>query len=138
MIAALLHRLDPTICIGTSRIAVLVGRWAVKVPRCTPAGHGLLWGFAHGVLANLSEWRTTRSGAEGIAPVLVSFAGLVQVYPRCTPAPYEPRDYTAIATPGVPVDARPHNVGVLDDELVFLDYADFSECVACARFAHRA
>lgn len=135
MLHALRH-LHPEVRPGTTRIAFLVGPWAVKVPRLHPAGHGLLWGAAHGILANLSERRTSRTGARGIAPVLLSLAGIVQVYPRCVPVWYTAWDYSVIADPHVPVDPRPHNVGMLDDELVFLDYAAFGECVACGRFAH--
>lgn len=138
MIGSVVRALDPAVCVGTTRVALLVGPWAVKVPRVSASGHGRLWGFAHGVLANLSERRiSARDDIEGIAPVLWSLAGLVQLYPRCDPAPYEPHDYSLIASPGVPVDPRPHNVGVLDDELVFVDYAEAGECATCARWAAR-
>lgn len=129
-------RLDVQIHRGTTRTVLLAGRWAIKVPRLTLSGRPLSWTVAHGVLANLSERDLTAAGATGIAPVLWSLAGLVQVYPRCAPAPYEPRDYTAIADPAVPVDPRPHNVGLLAGELVWLDYAESGECVACGRYRH--
>lgn len=122
---------------GVTRIVLLVGPWAVKLPRLARAARrGLLWSAATGLLANLSEreW----SSWPGVAPVRWSLlGGLVQVYPRCAHPPDGPIDYDAIAPPGLPVDPKLANVGVLDGQLVWLDYADAGECVACLRYAAR-
>lgn len=84
---------------GVTRTVLLVGRWAINLPRATRSGHGVLWSLAHGVLANLSErhW----SGWDGVCPVRWSLAGLVNVYPRCQPAALPPGfDYIASPGPG--------------------------------------
>lgn len=116
---------------GVTRTVFLIGRWAVKVPRLVPSGRGVLWSLAHGILANLSEveW----SEMDGVCPPCWSLLGLVNVYPRCEPVD-GPVDFAAIADPAVPVDPKLSNVGVLDGRLVWIDYADAGECVACARF----
>lgn len=121
---------------GTTRLVLLTPRWAVKVPLVSRRGHGRLWSLAHGVLANLSELRLSRE--PGVCPVVWSLAGLVQVYPRCRPVSTEggPIPFEALAGERVPVDPRPHNVGVLNGRLLWLDYAQGAECVACERLGH--
>lgn len=118
---------------GTTRACLLIGPYAIKTPRLARSGRGLLWSLAHGILANLSELGL--SDQPGVAPVLWSLAGIVNVYPRCQPL-VGPVDYTRIASPVVPVDPRPHNVGVLGGRPVWLDYARHGECVACGRHEH--
>lgn len=116
--------LDLTVRRGITRTVLLVGRWAIKLPSLRPHGHGLagvLWSFSRGVLANQSE--RDFSGQPGLCPVRWSFAGLVNVYPRCEPVDRELTDdeYAAIGFAG-PVDKKPPNVGLLDGQLVWLDY----------------
>jgi hypothetical protein len=123
---------------GVTRAVLLAGPWAVKVPRLAPAGphRGRLWSLAHGILANLSEAEWSRW--PGVCPVVWSLAGLVNVYRRAQPISL-PVDYAAISPPELSVDPKPENVGVLDGQLVWVDYAQTDgECVACRRFAARS
>lgn len=118
---------------GTTRIVLLTPRWAIKLPLVSSRGHGWLWSLAHGVIANLSELRLSHE--PGVCPVVWSLHGLIQVYPRCRPVSLDtgPIAFDMLASERVPVDPRPHNVGVLNGRVVWLDYADAGECVACGR-----
>jgi hypothetical protein len=114
-----------TIRRGITRTVVLTGRYAVKLPSLRSHGQGLagvLWSLARGLSANLSEreW----SGTPGLCPVRWSAAGLVNVYPRCEPVVHElaEEEYAAITGSPGPMDKKPQNVGVLDGQLVWLDY----------------
>ena len=119
---------------GITRTVLLTGRWAVKVPSLRAHDDGLrgvLGSFARGVLANLSE--TDWSGSPGVCPVRWSFLGLVNVYRRCEPVTWEPteEEYRQIGFLG-PVDPKPHNVGLLNDRLVWIDYdMSFNDCRRC-------
>lgn len=59
--------------------------WTVKIPLLSPSGCRICWSLARGWLANLSElaW----SDHPGMCPMRWTVAGLVNVYPRCRPAP---------------------------------------------------
>lgn len=101
---------------GLTRHVLLAGRWAVKVPRVDRGVEG----FARGILANASEamW----SGDDGFCPVLLSIGGLVNVYPRCEPVDEFDGDYATIASTRPPTDPKPHNLGRLDGQIVWVDY----------------
>lgn len=120
-----------TMRVGISRRVFLIGRYAIKVPRLCSQGRGLrmtglagrMWSFSRGVQANLSEreW----SGVAGVAPVLWSFAGLVNIYPRCTPIPnieYPREWFDSITSMPVCQDRKASNVGLLAGQRVWLDY----------------
>lgn len=119
---------------GITRTVFLAGRWAVKVPSVRAHNDGLrgvLWSWTRGVQANLSEldW----SGSPGVCPVVWSLAGLVNVYPRCEPVTEELTDeeYEAIGLLG-PTDRKPHNVGLLNGRLVWIDYEQsWNDCRRC-------
>lgn len=109
---------------GVTRTVFLIDCYAIKVPSLRAHDRGLagvLWSFARGVSANLSEreW----SGQQGVCPVLASLAGLVNIYPRCEPVTRELTDdaYAAIGFIG-PTDKKPQNVGLLGGRLVWLDF----------------
>lgn len=110
---------------GVTRTVLLVGRWAVKVPSVRTHDNGLrgvLWSLCRGITANQSEAEWSGHHA-GLCPVLLSLAGLVNVYPRCEPVDCElaEAEYDAIGFVG-PTDRKPQNVGVLGGRLVWLDY----------------
>jgi hypothetical protein len=119
------------ICKGVTRAVALVGNYAVKVPRFSPGSRGCMWSLAQGYLANLSEreW----SGQPGLCPVLWSLGGLVNVYPRCEPVPADVEiDYRAITGMNLPSDDKPHNVGLLNGALVWVDYdMNWNDCGRC-------
>lgn len=114
---------------GICRTVFLVGRWAIKVPSTRPYGRrgDRLWAWSRGVLANQSEraWQV-----DGVAPVLHSIlGGIVQVYPRCSPAPIESwmhdrDDPRWVQISGIlpAIDRKPQNLGLLGDRLVWVDY----------------
>lgn len=109
---------------GITRTVFLVGRYAIKVPslRSHERGFsGVLWSFVRGASANLSEreW----SGSTGTCPVLWSLGGLINVYPRCEPVTWDPteEEYNAIGLSN-PTDKKPHNVGLLNGRMVWIDY----------------
>jgi hypothetical protein len=71
----------PVVRRGQSRAVVLVGRWAVKVPRLA-SRRQFLWGL----LSNLAE--AERRGVEGACPILVALPlSLALVLPRCEALP---------------------------------------------------
>lgn len=113
---------------GIARAVLLVGPYAIKVPRLFGSPHdglrGMVWSISRGLQANLSEiqWKDV----EGVAPVLWSLGGIVNVYPRCEPVTEEIplEEYEKIALAGVwfPRDKKEANVGWLHGKLVWLDY----------------
>ncbi len=111
---------------GITRTVFLTRRWAIKVPslRTHERGlSGLLWSLCRGILANLSEaeW----SGfSDRLCPVLKSFAGVVNIYPRCEPLDYDPSEKTYnMLSFGSPMDRKRQNVGRMSNgKLVWLDY----------------
>lgn len=124
---------------GVTRTVILTKRHAIKVPSMRGGWRGpraLLWSLTSGIQANLSEWEW--SGMPGTCPVLWSFAGLVNVYPRCAPVPDGADvDYDAIGFP-YGTDRKPDNVGYLDGRLVWVDY-DMSagDCASCRRYGYQ-
>lgn len=112
---------------GICRTVILTRRYAIKVPstrRYNPGRlKGLMWSISRGIQGNLSEaeW----SGVDGVCPVLWTFGGIVNIYPRAELLPFdmdpEP-DYKSIAPLFIPTDSKPENVGILDGKLVWIDY----------------
>jgi hypothetical protein len=119
---------------GICRLVILVGPYAIKVPTTRPygaraPGDRLHW-WCRGYLANRSERDWSRwEEATGIAPVLHSWlGGVIQVYPRCEPVTdlswmTAPREtYMAISPVMRTGDCKEDNIGVLDGNIVWLDY----------------
>jgi hypothetical protein len=115
---------------GTGRIALVMPRWTIKVPylRCT--GHpyrGRMWTFAWGLLANISEHE--HSGAAGVNPVRWSLlGGLVNVYRTARPLADPPAQWPCTDT-DVATDRHFTNVGLVDGQLIWLDYDSSGEDV---------
>jgi hypothetical protein len=125
---------------GVTRTVLLIGKWAIKIPSLRGSCLGrkeIIGGFCRGVLANDSEreW----SGTPGVCPVLWSFGGLVNIYPRCEPvAETENIDYDAIGFIG-PTDRKPENLGWLNGRMVWVDYdLSWHSCAYCGRRRHPA
>lgn len=111
---------------GTTRTVLLLGKYAIKLPRLSAHHSGLrgrMWSLARGILANISE--SEWSGMQGVCPVLWSgFGGIVNIMPRCKPV-YEDRsveEYYAISNQLFASDKKPQNLGLLNGELVWIDY----------------
>lgn len=112
---------------GITRTVILTQRWAIKVPSVRYKG-SRMWGFAQGVLANLSEkdW----SSWPGVCPQKRCWlGGLIAVYPRCEPhgiltQPEHNDPWWRAISPGLPgCDAKLDNLGLLDGQLVWTDFA---------------
>lgn len=124
------------ICRGVTRTVILTRHWAIKVPSLRAYNNGprgVLWSVTRGIQANLSEaeW----SGTPGTCPVRWTLAGLVNIYPRCTPVDHDPtvEEYEATGFLG-PTDQKPGNVGYLNGLLVWIDYdQSWNDCLACRR-----
>lgn len=111
---------------GATRTVLLVGRWAVKVPRCRltlPHRTSRLHSFVRGWAANLSELEHRQ--IPGVAPVLWTLAGVVSIYPRAEPLRSDDDlSWWVLPTPpGLAIDRTRENVGVVDGRRpAWLDY----------------
>lgn len=109
---------------GVTRIVLLVGRWAVKVPRPTE------WRlFLRGLLANLQERQWSKCGDERLAKVLwADPTGFLLVMERVDPLPrrFTQRHLDCILAQGrfdgLPLDQHLQNFGFRGRRLVLLDY----------------
>jgi hypothetical protein len=110
---------------GCTRIVLLVGEYAIKLPN---ALHG--WPlFLQGLLANINERKTwTASHSELLCPVLwSSWGGWLLVMRRAVPCRWldeggEEIDYSRWIVEGFGGDDKPTNYGVLNGHVVKLDY----------------
>lgn len=105
---------------GITREVLLIGKYAIKIPTFRYGNYAKPFQmFARGLLANYSESDWSNYDGAAVAPVLWSFFGLINVYPRCEPV-YEFDDYISL---GLPVgDHKPQNIGLLNGKLVWIDY----------------
>lgn len=125
MQSSIRHRFDGSIRFvftGSSRIVLLVGCYALKLPRFTE------WRlFLRGLLANMQEAMFGRSGMAGFCPVLFALpGGFLVVMPRCEPLEYE-IDYAAFCDRGdyrIPAEYKSESFGLLDGEVVAIDYGN--------------
>lgn len=115
---------------GITRTVILTRKWAVKVPSLRSYGRnlrGAIWSITRGIQANLSEaeW----SNSPGVCPVRWSWLGLINVYPRCELlSPGADVDYDAIGAL-FPSDKKPENVGLLNGQLVWIDFdCSWNDC----------
>ena len=123
---------------GITRTVLVGKRYAVKFPSLRAYDNGVsgvVWSIVRGISANMSEreW----SGQPGLCPVRWSLFGIINVYPTATPPPSDDIDYESIS-PWLPAsDKKPHNVGVLNGELVWIDYdMNWNDCSPCNRRLH--
>jgi hypothetical protein len=114
---------------GTFRFVVLLGPWAIKVPRLSKC--------ADGAWCNREEMRISAAAGDArFCPVLwASRRGWWLVMRRATPLTGKPTTTAEIIThvqelmslqddTGIPVeDAKAANLGMLGDQLVIFDYA---------------
>jgi hypothetical protein len=99
---------------GASRTVLLVGRWAVKVPRLRAGWRATLCGM----LSNMAERDRWRAGPrEGLCPVLCALpGGVALVMPRVGPAADPPSRNLA------GFDHKASSYGYHRGELVAIDY----------------
>lgn len=114
------------ICHGTSRIVLLIGNYAVKVPSFVE------WRlFLLGLLANMQERRFSEHGWEELCPVLWSiYGGFMIVMRRAEPLTREQFDsFDAEAWLErddyvVPAEPKMDSFGWLDGKIVAIDYGN--------------
>lgn len=112
---------------GTTRRVILVGRYAIKVPRVDYGWQAILGGL----LANMREWSFSCAGWPELCPVLWRIpGGFLIVMRRARPLTDE--EWTAfdydsfIETDDyfVPVDYKYGSFGILDGRIVAVDYGN--------------
>jgi hypothetical protein len=122
---------------GTTRITILLGKWAFKVPIMNRS----LKHFVKGWLGNVDErdiWR--EEGNDMLCPVTWSLFGLINVMPRATPITGKFNKQEILnkfkdAGASIDVCSGWKNFGIVRGELVMLDYAtcreSSDECSDC-------
>lgn len=111
-------------CYGATRSVLLVGRWAVKVPRAYS------WRtFLTGLLANMQEREFSRLDWPVLCPVVFALpGGWLLAMRRADPLPDALWDTDTLRqwlkklAYNVPVEMKRDSFGVLDGNLVVVDY----------------
>ncbi len=118
---------------GATRIVLVIGEYAIKVPNFRYCWHH----FLQGLVANINETQTWRdnSGAyatgkeELLCPVLwASWGGWLLVMRRAVPCRWlgedgEEIEYSKWIVAGFGGDDKPANYGTIEGRIVKLDYA---------------
>ncbi|MDP3740344.1 MAG: hypothetical protein Q8R02_23355 [Hyphomonadaceae bacterium] len=112
---------------GITREVILIGRYAIKVPR-------IVYGwrmFLCGLLANMQEREFARAGWPELCPVTFSIPGGWLVVMRrarpLTPAEwsdFRPYDFCNLDDRVIPAEAKYDSFGVLDGSIVAVDYGN--------------
>lgn len=104
---------------GTSRLVLLIGPYAVKIP------HPQRWhGFLYGLIANSNEAKLGRLGEPGLCPVLFSVrGGWLVVMPRCEPLGKAQFEALPCAPPARgAVEHKRDSFGLFRGRVVAVDY----------------
>lgn len=113
---------------GCSRMVILVGRWAIKVPQ-TRYG----WSnFLTGLLCNVREGRCREFPCPEVCPVVLYVpGGFLSVMPRARPltdeewAEFDPEGFCEREDYVVPAEHKRCSFGVMPDgRMVAVDYGD--------------
>lgn len=109
---------------GSTRVVLLIGRWALKLPSLYSWPH-----FLRGLLCNMQEAMFSATGWPELCPVVLSIpGGWLVVMPRAHPISREEffsMDYESfVQRPDhvVPVERKLDSFGMLDGRLVAVDY----------------
>lgn len=126
---------------GTTRTVILVGSYAIKVPRFWHQYSGHRWKiFLRGILANIDEsfWWKCAFQKEKLCPVLwKSPLGFILVMKRAEPLTEEEYDKEKFENEFklLPLDNKMINFGKVENRIVLIDYADSrylcSDCSNC-------
>ncbi len=110
---------------GCTRMVLLIGRWAVKIPRLN---YGWTF-FLRGLLCNMQEVAFSRTGWPELCPILWRVpGGFLSVMARARPLTdqeWHDADIEAFReTPSykVPVELKRDSFGILGGRLVAVDY----------------
>lgn len=102
---------------GITRVVILIGRWAIKIPR---VNYG--WGkFVEGIENNRSErkyWKESKSNE--VCPTLFSLWGLLNIMPRVRVC--ETKEEIECIPLDDWLDRKPDNLGYLNGKVVWIDY----------------
>lgn len=112
-------------CSGQTRMVLLAGRWAFKIPH---VGNGWRF-FLLGLLANVNERRWSGFDRR-LCPVLWSLPlGLLVCMRRAEPWPDDGSFPHMVGLPFL--DPQVQNFGILDGEPVSFDYGETIESIKC-------
>lgn len=111
---------------GATRMVILTGKWAFKMPSIAS------WRlFLHGLLANMQEVVLSRSKLPGFCPVRYSLpGGWLLIMHRARPltdTEFSEFDYSAWTDRGnyvIPVENKISSFGVWNGEVVAVDYGN--------------
>jgi hypothetical protein len=107
---------------GSTRLILLLGPWAIKLPNLT-GGWRL---FLCGLLGNLQEAEFARAGWPELCPVLWAMpGGLLIVMPRAAPLPrWYMVDFYRLDRGAyvLPVELKHDSFGLLNGRVVAIDY----------------
>lgn len=114
---------------GVTRIVLLIGPYAIKVPRphrcATPCYPSCLRAGLHANRTEAKRWaERSEHEAAAMAPVIAGGAWAL-VMKRCEPVAHGDVDTASTFWDGIinPHDRAPHNFGRLDGRPVAIDYA---------------
>lgn len=114
------------VCWGTTRTVLLIHRWAIKMPAMSE------WRlFLLGLLANMQERSFGMTGWPKLCPVVFSIPGGWLVVMRRA-EPLSEKQWNHLDVPGwraevdysIPVEDKWSSFGVLDGEIVVVDYGN--------------
>lgn len=110
---------------GCTRLVILIGPWAIKLPRF---GYGWRLGLT-GLLCNMAEVRAWTMRAPELCPIVAHVpGGFALVMRRARPlteAEWTAFDFDRFCDPGpyvVPAERKRDSFGVLDGRIVAVDY----------------
>jgi hypothetical protein len=119
---------------GITRIVILIGRWAIKVPCVRYSGQR--WRcFLRGLLANMQERDVAATGWPELCPVLFAVPGGLLIVMRRASAmsntEWDAFRYDNFITLDggrtlLPVENKPDSFGWLDGRVVAVDYGGFA------------
>ena len=115
---------------GSTRTVLLIGKYAIKVPRFWHEYHGHRWKmFLRGILANIDEdywWKHSHKKNKLCPVVFKSPLGFLLVMLRAKELTEQEYDKKQLEKEfiGLPLDNKIINFGKIDGNIVLVDYAD--------------
>lgn len=109
---------------GSSRMVLLIGQLAIKIPRINN-GFDM---FMRGIIGNFHEERVWKHHIQfhwklQFAPVLFGFFGLITVMKRAKPFNgHIPENWHKVHYSGWAVEYKNASFGILDNKIVAIDY----------------
>lgn len=111
-------------CVGATRWVILIGKYAIKIPRMDSWRQ-----FLYGLLANMQERVFSKTKWPELCPVLFSVpGGWLVIMPRCTSLSvqdfrkFDIKSFTRKETRIIPVEGKIDSFGWFDGRIVAVDY----------------